>query len=71
MALSGEKTFEERLAQFEAEYGDQYLYALGYAKIYWLEVYKEMIVQAWVNTYLYFDNIATSRQVDYRLDTLE
>jgi hypothetical protein len=71
VASSDEKTFEERLAQFEAKYGDKYLSAVGYVKIYWLEPYKEMIVKAWVNMYMHFDNVATSRQVDYRLDTLE
>ena len=71
MASSNEKTFKERLAQFEAKYGDKHLDAVGYVKTYWLEPYKEMIVKAWVNTYLHFDNVATSRQVDYRFDTLE
>lgn len=71
VASSDEKTFEERLAQFEAEYGNKYLDAVGYVKIYWLELYKEMIVKAWVNTYLHFDIVATSRQVYYRLNTME
>jgi len=70
VASSDEKVFKERLTQFEAEYGANYLDAVGYVKTYWLEPYKEMIVKAWVNTYLHFDNVATSRQVGYRLDTL-
>ena len=66
-----EETFEVRLAEFEAKYGEEYLDAVGYVKTYWLEPYKEMIVKAWVNAYLHFDNVATSRQVDYQLITLE
>jgi hypothetical protein len=63
VASPDKKTFKERLAEFEAKYGDKYLNAVGYIKIYWLEPYKEMIIKAWVNIYLHFDNVATLRQV--------
>jgi hypothetical protein len=66
-----EEVFEECLAEFETKYGEEYLDAVGYVKTYWLQPYKEMIIKAWVNTYLHFDNMATSRQVSYWLGTLE
>lgn len=55
--------FEERLAEFERKYGDEYHEPVGYIKTYWLEPYKEMIVKAWVDEHSHFGNLATSRQV--------
>lgn len=43
-------TFEKRLSKVEAKFGYEYLEAVGYIKIYWLERYKENIAKAWVKT---------------------
>jgi hypothetical protein len=61
MASPTENIFEERLAKFELEYAAKYLEAVGYIKTYWLEPHKERIVKAWVDKYLHFGNVATSR----------
>lgn len=63
VASQDERTFEERLAKFELQYGRKYLESVGYIKMYWLELHKEKIVKAWVDDHLHFGNIATSRQV--------
>lgn len=63
VASPDEKIFEERLAKFEQQYGDKHPESVGYIKMYWLDPYKEMIVKAWVDRYLHFGNVATSRQV--------
>lgn len=67
MASLDVKTFEERMAKFKLKYSEIYPNCIGYIKIYWLELYKEIIIKAWVNIHLYFSNIATLRQVDYSI----
>lgn len=61
MASPNEGTFEQRLAKFELKYAERQPEAVRYIKTYWLEPYKECIVKAWVDKYLHFDNMATSR----------
>lgn len=63
VASRDEETFNNRLTQFEAKYGEKYPEAVGYIKMYWLEPYKDKIVKAWVDEHLHFGNVATSRQV--------
>lgn len=66
VASPTEAVFQERLTSFECKYAKKYTEAVGYIKTVWLDPYKEMVVKAWVDKYLHFGNIATSRQVDYR-----
>ncbi|KAF6527447.1 hypothetical protein HZS61_010491 [Fusarium oxysporum f. sp. conglutinans] len=56
-----EEIFRERLAKFELKYAKRYPRAVGYIKLYWLEPHKERIIKAWVDKYLHFGNVATSR----------
>jgi hypothetical protein len=63
VASPDESIFEERLTKFELKYGTEYLDAVGYIKMYWLDPHKEKIVKAWVDKHLHFGNVATSRQV--------
>jgi hypothetical protein len=56
-----EEIFKERLAKFELKYAKRHPRAVGYIKLYWLEPHKERIIKAWVDKYLHFDNVATSR----------
>jgi hypothetical protein len=63
IASPDEKTFEERLTEFEHKYGSKHVECVGYIKMHWLEPYREKIVKAWVDKHLHFGNIATSRQV--------
>ncbi|RKK51097.1 hypothetical protein BFJ69_g17956 [Fusarium oxysporum] len=67
VASPTEAIFQERLASFERKYAEKYTEAVGYIKTFWLEPYKERIVKAWVDKYLHFGNIATSRQVASRI----
>ncbi|KJZ69936.1 hypothetical protein HIM_10674 [Hirsutella minnesotensis 3608] len=48
VASPNESIFEERLTKFELKYGNKYLDAVGYIKMYWLDPYKEKIVKACV-----------------------
>jgi antitoxin component HigA of HigAB toxin-antitoxin module len=63
IASSTEKLYEERLANFERKYAENYPEPVGYIKTYWLEPYKERLVKAWVDKHLHFGNIATSRYI--------
>ena len=61
ISLPDEKTFDERLQQFESQYATDYLQEVGYIKATWLEPYKEKLVKAWVDRHLHFGNVVTSR----------
>lgn len=61
MASPNKEVFEERLAKFELRYTAKYPQEVGYIKTFWLESYKERVVKAWVDKYLHFGNVATSR----------
>ena len=61
VASQNQKTFSERLTRFELKYGSKRLHSVGYIKVIWLDPYKERIIKAWVDEYLHFGNVATSR----------
>lgn len=61
VASPDEEVFEQRLAEFRLKYAEAYLDAVGYIISTWLDPWKEKIVKAWVDKYLHFGNIATSR----------
>jgi hypothetical protein len=56
-----EKTYEERLEEFEKKYASTNLEQVNYIKETWLLPYKEKLVAAWVNQRTHFGNTATSR----------
>jgi hypothetical protein len=56
-----EKTYEERLKEFEKKYALTNLEQVGYIKETWLLPYKEKLVAAWVDQQAHFGNTATSR----------
>ena len=49
LSLAVEKTYEERLAEFEKKYASINLEQVGYIKETWLLPYKEKLVTAWVD----------------------
>lgn len=63
IASPTEAIFLERLANFERKYVEQYTDAVGYIRTIWLDPFREKIIRAWVDRYLHFGNVATSRQV--------
>ena len=58
---AAEKTYEERLTEFEKKYASTNLEQIGYIKETWLLPYKEKLVAAWVDQKTHFGNMATSR----------
>lgn len=60
-ASSTEETFEERLQQLKERYVPAHAREVGYIIENWLELYKEKLVKAWVDQYLHFGNVVTSR----------
>ena len=56
-----EVTFNERVADFEKKYLPDHAEEVAYIKKTWLEPYKEKLVKAWVDQYMHFGNVATSR----------
>jgi hypothetical protein len=61
MASLTEETFEERLQQLKERYVPAHAREFGYIIETWLELYKEKLVKAWVDQYLHFGNVVTSR----------
>ncbi|KAK6850482.1 hypothetical protein PG987_000116 [Apiospora arundinis] len=56
-----EEIFHSRVSDFEQKYLPTHIEEVGYIKTYWLDLYKEKLVKAWVNQHLHFDNVVTSR----------
>ena len=54
-----EDTFDKRVLDFERRYLPDHLKEVGYIKTYWLDLYKEKLVKAWVDQHTYFGNVAT------------
>ncbi|KAJ6788687.1 hypothetical protein PWT90_07147 [Aphanocladium album] len=67
VASPTQMTYQERLADFERKYAERFTDAVGYVRTIWLDPFKEKIVRAWVDRYLHFGNVATSRQVAHSL----
>ena len=56
-----EKTYKERLTEFEKKYASTNLEQVGYIKETWLLPYKEKFVITWVDQQAHFGNTITSR----------
>jgi hypothetical protein len=61
MGPPDEKTFYDRVQEFETQYLPQYSDEVGYVRTTWLDPYKEKLVKAWVDQHPHFDNVVTSR----------
>ena len=56
-----EEIFNTRVSAFEQRYITTHIQEVAYVKETWLDLYKEKLVKAWVDTYPHFGNVVTSR----------
>jgi hypothetical protein len=56
-----ELAFEKTVQELENRYLSEHLNEVGYIRTTWLDLYKEKLVRAWVDNFLHFENVATSR----------
>lgn len=61
VASKNEETFEERLQQLKERYASAHAREVAYIIETWLDLYKTKLVKAWVDKYLHFENVVTSR----------
>lgn len=56
-----EDIFDSRVSEFTRKYLPTYTEEVGYIKNNWLDLYKEKLVNAWVDQHPHFGNVVTSR----------
>jgi hypothetical protein len=61
MRSPDEQTFSDRFAEFHGRFASAHLDEVYYVTATWLDPYKERLVKAWVDRYLHFGNVVTSR----------
>lgn len=61
VASANEETFEDRLQQLKERYASAHAREVAYIIETWLDLYKTKLVKAWVDRYLHFENVVTSR----------
>ncbi|GAB0139084.1 putative transposase [Epichloe bromicola] len=61
VASTNEETFEDRLQQLKERYASAHAREVAYIIETWLDLYKTKLVKAWVDQYLHFENVVTSR----------
>lgn len=61
VASENEEAFEDRLQQLKERYASAHAREVAYIIETWLDLYKTKLVKAWVDQYLHFENVVTSR----------